>query len=542
MTAPRSAVDELCRSYLDARWHFDPCAASAAGEVGHDHRLGAFDDAAVRAHLAALRSLAGAAEELEVDDPQEEIDRTALLDDMRVQLFRFQHERPHVRNPAFWLRHLFEGLQAVGTREPVAGASAGPLLERLRAMPAFLRAAEQTLHEPPQVLSDAALAMLGGGGELIVGLVQRLGAQAPDASAELAAAAGEALVALKGFGTGLTDRLTPAAEPTAFAVGEEQFNRRLHHEHALLAGAPELWRVGLHLRDELEAELGNLARRIDPSRPWRDLVEHLREQAPVDAPAVAAAYRAEVARARDFCAQHALVTLPGAPLEVVETPAWLRPLAPSSWYRAAPPSLPGQPARLFITEPAAGVGDAARARMLREHVVHAVPWHAAHDGIPGHHVRASALGEASLVRRHLRSPLTADGWAAYAEHEMAELGFAAGLEARLFHLVRRLEAAVLVDLDIGLHTRGMTAGEAVEELVRRVPIERRHAEAEVLRLCQAPTYGLCAAIGHRELLQVRELYRSRVGGSYAPRAFHDELLRHGALPPTLIRWGMGLEG
>ncbi|MCU0621166.1 MAG: hypothetical protein MUC69_06670 [Gemmatimonadales bacterium] len=146
MTPSRSAVDELCRSYLDARWHFDPCLGSAAGEVGHDHRLGVHDDAAVREHVAALRALAGAAEELEVEDPQEEIDRTALLDDMRVQLFRFQHERPHVKNPAFWLRHLFEGLQAVGTRQALTADAAGPLLERLTAMPAYLAAGERTLH------------------------------------------------------------------------------------------------------------------------------------------------------------------------------------------------------------------------------------------------------------------------------------------------------------------------------------------------------------------------------------------------------------
>ncbi|MCU0621167.1 MAG: DUF885 domain-containing protein [Gemmatimonadales bacterium] len=349
-------------------------------------------------------------------------------------------------------------------------------------------------------------------------------------------------MALRGFGAALTDRLTPASEPTAFAVGEEQFNRRLHHEHALLASAPELWRVGLHLRDELEAQLGSLARRIDPSRPWRDLVEHLREQAPVDAPTLAAQYRAEVARARAFCDTEAWVTVPEAPLEVAETPTWLRPLAPASWYRAAPPSLPDQAARLFLTEPAAGVGEAARARLLREHVVHVVPWHAVHDGIPGHHARAAAARELSLVRRYLRSPLTFDGWAAYAEHEMAEAGFGPSLESRLFHLVRRLTDAVLVDLDIGLHTRGLAASEAVEELVRRVPVERRHAEAEVLRLCQGPTYGLCAAIGHRELVALRDAWRARAGGRYVAREFHDAVLSYGALPPSLIRWGMGLEG
>ena len=49
----------------------------------HDGRLGQFDAAAVREHVAALRSVAGAVEELEVDDLQDEIDRTALLGELR---------------------------------------------------------------------------------------------------------------------------------------------------------------------------------------------------------------------------------------------------------------------------------------------------------------------------------------------------------------------------------------------------------------------------------------------------------------------------
>ena len=119
-----SAIDELCQSYFDVRWHFDPAAASADGRTEQDGRLGRFDADAVREHLAAVRSLSGAAEELEVEDYQEEIDRTALLDDMRVLGFRFDYEQPHRRNPAFWLRHLRDAFTAVLSR-PDDGAIAG---------------------------------------------------------------------------------------------------------------------------------------------------------------------------------------------------------------------------------------------------------------------------------------------------------------------------------------------------------------------------------------------------------------------------------
>jgi hypothetical protein len=160
------SVDELCRSYLDLKYHFDPAAASSAGLVAHDGRLGDFTPDAVRAHIAALRSVAGAVEELDVAELQEEVDRTALLGELRGTVYRLEHEHPHQRNPVFWVNHLFQGLYAVLARSDGAvGGRAPAALERLRAVPGFLDAARATLAEPPSVFVDSALAMLGGGGE-----------------------------------------------------------------------------------------------------------------------------------------------------------------------------------------------------------------------------------------------------------------------------------------------------------------------------------------------------------------------------------------
>jgi uncharacterized protein (DUF885 family) len=99
---------------------------------------------------------------------------------------------------------------------------------------------------------------------------------------------------------------------------------------------------------------------------------------------------------------------------------------------------------------------------------------------------------------------------------------------------------VRVVLDVGLHTRGMTAQEAVEYMVAHLPIERPSAEAEVRRYCAWPTYQLCYAVGRRELLRLREAYQARAGADFSHRRFHDELLAYGGLPVSLARWGMDL--
>ena len=230
-----SAIDELCRSYFDVRWHFDPAAASAAGRTEQDGRLGRFDADSVREHLAAVRSLAGAAEELEVEDYQEEIDRTALLDDMRVLGFRFDYEQPHRRNPAFWLRHLRDAFLAVLDRPGSDGATAGAVAERLRDIPPFLDAAVGTLDRPAGIFTDTALSMLGSAGEVVVEATRRYSLLAPELKEDLDTATVGALSALKSFGLALNQRVAPSTDPHAFAAGEEQFERRLRFEHALLA-------------------------------------------------------------------------------------------------------------------------------------------------------------------------------------------------------------------------------------------------------------------------------------------------------------------
>jgi len=536
------SVDELCQSYLDLKYHFDPAAASQAGLVVHDGRLGLFDAATVRAHVAALRSVAGAVEELDVEDLQQEVDRTALLGELRSTIFRLEHERPHERNPIFWVNHLFQGLYAVLARNAAEGGARAPsALERLRAIPDFLDAARETLDEPPSVFVESALGMLGGGGQLIVQVAVAMSAETPGLADELRIASGRALESLKRFGTALRDEIEPAADPHAFAIGEEQFARRLHFEHAVVAGAPEIWRYGLHLQEETTARLTALAAGLG-SRPWRELVDELRNDAP-DAGELLDVYRAELDRARAFVAERDLMAIPDTPLDVVATPPFLASLVPFAAYEPPAIYLGEQRGRFYVTVPDPSLPAEAAAQQRRGHGRHGIPAMVAHEAYPGHHLQLVTMQELpSEVRRHLWTPVMVEGWALYCEQLLDEAGYYRTPEQRLFQLVNLLWRAIRVVLDVGLHTRGMAPAEAVDYMVEHLPIERRSAEAEVRRYCAWPTYQLCYAVGRRELLQLREEWQEATGPDFDPRRFHDTLLSYGGLPVSLARWGMDMAG
>jgi len=101
---------DLEKSFFDLHWQLDPVAATQAGVPGHDDRYGRFSPAALAPHLAALKSIAIALEGANAADLEEEIDRTALLNEIRVMLRRFEDLKPQAKNPEFWLSHLLGGL------------------------------------------------------------------------------------------------------------------------------------------------------------------------------------------------------------------------------------------------------------------------------------------------------------------------------------------------------------------------------------------------------------------------------------------------
>src|SRR5437899_1250621 len=524
---------EIERSYFDLRWHLDPVGATQAGVKTYDDRYGRFTPSALAPHLAALKSIASALEETTTAELEDEIDRTALLNEIRVTLRRFERERPQARNPGFWLSHLLGGLHfLLGRRDRTPEERAVSLAGRLEDVPRLLDDARAALVEPVRVFVETALRINEGG----LALVREVGAGLGE---RVAAAADAAAAAMAAFAHDLERWLEGASDQ--FALGEDDFNFHLHYEHALRDTAPELWRYGLHLKEEIEADLGARAARLDKGKSWHDVADRLRADHP-PASALVDAYAGEMARARDFVGTRGLASIPDAPLDVVPTPAFMRPVIPFAAYDSPGAYSRDRTGWFYVTVPDATLPASAQERMLRDHCRHELAATALHEGYPGHHLQlVLAQQQSSDTRKNVWTPVTVEGWALYCEDMMGEEGFYRSEEERFFQRVHLLWRAVRILLDVGLHTRGMTFAQGVDYLASQVHVDRANAEAEVRRYCAEPAYPLSYAVGRRELLKLREDFRAARGKEFTLRRFHDAILAYGGLPIALIRWGLGLD-
>jgi hypothetical protein len=169
------------------------------------------------------------------------------------------------------------------------------------------------------------------------------------------------------------------------------------------------------------------------------------------------------------------------------------------------------------------------------------PWsHATafHEMIPGHNL-VNYYGQryGGNYRPSLGGgPFYGEGWAVYWELIMYEKGFHDTPEERVGALFWRMHRCARIIFSLKFHLGQWSPQEAIDFLVDRVGHERENATAEVRRSFEGgygPLYQAAYLLG---AIQLRGLRRELVeSGRMTEKAFHDEILRQGSMPITLLR-------
>jgi uncharacterized protein (DUF885 family) len=535
MDANGSALDRLVDEYLDWLWAESPVSATALGVDGHDDRLPDLtaEGFARRAQaedgwLARFRALG--------DDglgPDERIDRDLAISTLRGQ----QLERPWAawrRNPDTYSGPALNGvfllfLHAAGRPEAEV---AGHAVARLRAVRGLLDAGranlDATLASP--VLVRRARGQAAAGVTYARDLVAAEVAD-PALREEVRQAGAEAAKAFEEYGTFLDDLADRATGP--YAIGEELYSALLREREGLAYGARELRERGQAAYDELAADMRRRAKGISGNDDWRALLEELNADHPATPEAMRDAYADWTARAREFCRERQLVTLPeGEECLVEPSPPFQRPVLAVASYQTPPAFRGGRTGHFFVPYPPEGTSPEEVQKRLATNSFSSIPTIAVHEAYPGHHWHLTwALAQPRPLRKVVGTAYFVEGWGLYSEELMTEQGFYDDPRHELCQVDARLFRAARIVVDTSLHLGEMTVEEAVTFMSTKASLSEPTARAEVARYCAWPTQAASYLTGALEIRRIRDRWFADGRGTL--REFHDAIAASGRLPLNL---------
>jgi uncharacterized protein (DUF885 family) len=541
---PTSRFAELTHAYLADLYAAQPVMATAMGVHDHDALLPDVRAFAIDEELRTARAYLHEIDKLSVVDmaPEERIDYRLARSSVQMKITRQEFARPHERFPDEYVDTILFGVYLLIARDFADVESrATSLLGRLHAVPEYLLHARDNLSSPPQVFVETAVEAANSGQQFLSSELPAFAERLSHESLKraLAEAAADAVSALDDFSRFLRNEMLPDA-PSSFALGPEVFDYMLRVGHFMDETGSDLVAVGWETLGAVKAEMITLAKQIDPGRPWEEIVAELKRDHPSAADLVTT-YAQEMERARDFVRAHKIAEIPeDEALRVTETPEFQRLMLPYAAYVPAAPFEKKQEGIFWVTPVPEGATPNQAEAQLQGHSRFNIPIIALHEAYPGHHLQFSRAGRIqSIIRRQFAdSNLLVEGWALYCEEMMYERGFYTDPRVRLMLLKNQLWRASRVVIDVELHAGRMGIEEAVQFLIEHARLEEVNARAEVRRYCSNPTQPMTYIMGKRQIMDLKSSLQRMLGPRFDLRAFHNNLLSYGAVPPRLIKQDM----
>nr|AYM53874.1 hypothetical protein [Kofleria flava] len=331
-----------------------------------------------------------------------------------------------------------------------------------------------------------------------------------------------------------TEVLPQAREGAAVGVGSlpdgKACYRALIRRHIGFDQGPEdLHRLGMREIESINAEMVALGQKLFGETDLAAIVKRLRTDRKLyfetpDEVMAAARQALDAAKART---PEYFGILPEADCVVTAIPDYEAPYTTIAYYQPAHAD-GSKPGEYFINTHAPETRPRFEMQVL-----------AYHEAIPGHHLQiaiAQERGKLPPFQRHDGNTAFVEGWALYTERLADEMGLYSGDLDRMGMLSYDAWRASRLVVDTGIHAMGWTRERAEQFMRDHTALTETNIRNEVDRYISWPGQAVAYKVGQLEIRRMRQEAEAALGKAFDIEAFHDAVLRNGAVTlPVLDR-------
>ncbi len=402
---------------------------------------------------------------------------------------------------------------------------------RLKQMPFLIEQGKGNLTKPVQLYAQLAIDSARSIDSLFNDSLTTLTKDmSPTEKAELVKARDAALASIHGFADWLEKR-SPGMVPFK-PMGEENYNYLLKNIYLLPLNANQVEMLG-------QAELARY-RALESLLPDPSLADPnpaRSKNIPKDQQDFLRTYESREAEMIDFLKSNHLVTLPPylGRFEIRQLPEAFKPTSPGGFMN--PPGVYDKDDTGFYFIPS--YNPQSKNFYIRAAIEDPRPI-LGHEGIPGHFLQLSIANHVTdEIRRQHGDGIFVEGWALYGEEMLMRTGLYPNNSAAQAQILRlsRYRAA-RIGVDVNLHTGRWTFDQAVKYFMEAGGLDREAAEGEAAGAASSPTQKITYITGKWQIMRLLGKYRDKQGANFRLGQFHDDLLKNGSLPLSIIEWIM----
>ena len=526
-------LHRLAGEYYQWRNQQYPVGSSDAGLHTWDHKLTDYSTAAIGARRARITSLLAQVNRMQTARWKKD-DRIDWL------LFRAQLEGPAFfdrvmdfehSDPQVYVNECSNAIFSLIKKEyDTPRNRARAALLRLTAMPAMLEQGKRNLTRPVKLYAQLAIDSARSIDSLFKDSMMTTLAKDLPASelSDLVRKREEALKAIHDYADWLEKRLPtmPAFAP----MGEANYNYFLKHVYLLPLDAKQVEMLG-----QTELARARAAESMLPDPALADPDPRRAKVVPKDQDDFLKAYESRQAEMIAFLKENRLVTLPSylGRFEIRQLPEAFKPTSPGGFMN--PPGVYDKDDSGFYFIPT--YNPQSKNFYIRAAIEDPRPI-LGHEGIPGHFLQLSIANHLkNEIRRQHGDGIIIEGWALYGEEMLMRTGLYpinSASQGQVLRLSRYRSARIGVD--VNLHTGRWTFDQAVKYFMEAGGLDREAAEGEAAGAAASPTQKITYITGKWQIMRLLGKYRDKKGKDFRLGEFHDELIRNGSLPLSIVEW------